>query len=114
MSCSGQERREKPTLGVIWSRFPKFVVGFVLASLIFSFCLDAETARAAGRITKGFSNTLFSIAFVCIGLETRFRDIFSRGNRRPLAAFLIAQGFNVVATLAVAYLLFGVLKPMWS
>ena len=113
-SCSGQERREKPTLGVIWSRFPKFVVGFVLASLIFSFCLDAETARAAGRITKGFSNTLFSIAFVCIGLETRFRDIFSRGNRRPLAAFLIAQGFNVVATLAVAYLLFGVLKPMGS
>ena len=113
-SYSGQEREEKPTLGIIWSRFPKFVVGFVLASLIFSFLLDAETAQAAGKVTKGFSNTLFSIAFVCIGLETRFRDIFSRENRRPLKAFLIAQLFNIVVTLVVAYLLFGVVKPFFE
>lgn len=113
-SYSGQEREEKPTLGVIWARFPKFVVGFVLASLIFSFLLDADTARTAGKVTKGFSNTLFSIAFVCIGLETRFRDIFSRENRGPLKAFLIAQLFNIAVTLIVAYLLFNVVKPFFE
>ena len=113
-SYSGQKREEKPTLGVIWARFPKFVVGFILASLIFSFLLDAETARTAGKVTKGFSNTLFSIAFVCIGLETRFRDIFSRENRRPLKAFLIAQFFNIIVTLVVAYLLFGIVKPFFE
>jgi uncharacterized membrane protein YadS len=31
---------EKPTLSVIWERFPKFVLGFIAASLLFSF-LDA-------------------------------------------------------------------------
>lgn len=110
----GKQHEEKPTLGVIWDRFPKFVVGFILASLVFSFLLDVDTAKSVGKITKGFTNTLFSIAFVCVGLETRFADIFSKENRRPLWAFLTAQGFNIVVTLAVAYLLFGVIKPMLS
>ena len=111
-SYQGKQTDEKPTIGVIWDRFPKFVVGFVLASLVFSFLMDVESAKAVGKITKGFTNTLFSIAFVCVGLETRFADIFSKDNRRPLWAFLTAQGFNIVVTLIVAYLLFGVVKPM--
>ncbi|MBP3425933.1 MAG: putative sulfate exporter family transporter [Rikenellaceae bacterium] len=105
---------ERPTLSVIWDRFPKFVVGFILASLVFSFCFEPEMAKTIGKVTKGFSNTLFSIAFVCIGLETSFRDLFSRENRRPLYAFLTAQTFNIFVTLAVAYLMFGVLKPLLS
>lgn len=109
----GENREEKPTLRIIWDRFPKFVVGFVAASLIFSliFQLDAAMAKDAGKAAKGISNTFFSIAFVCVGLETRFREIFSRENRKPLAAFLTAQGFNIVITLLIAWLLFGVLKP---
>ena len=103
--------QEKPTLGLIWDRFPKFVVGFILASLVFSFCFETETAKAVGKVTKGFQNTLFSIAFVCIGLETRFREIFSKENRKPLAAFLTAQTFNIVVTLVVAYIIFGLIKP---
>lgn len=108
----GKQYEEKPTLGVIWDRFPKFVVGFILASLVFSFLMDVESAKAVGKITKGFTNTLFSIAFVCVGLETRFADIFSKENRKPLWAFLLAQGFNIIVTLVVAYLLFGIVKPM--
>lgn len=108
----GEQHEEKPTLGVIWDRFPKFVVGFVVASLVFSFLLDVDCAKSVGKITKGFTNTLFSIAFVCVGLETRFADIFSKENRRPMWAFLAAQGFNIVVTLVVAYMLFGVIKPM--
>ena len=111
-SYRGREDRPRPTLGTIWERFPKFVVGFIAASLVFSFCFDAETARSVGKVTKGFSNTLFSIAFVCIGLETRFKELFGQQNRRPLKAFLSAQLFNIAVTLAVAYLLFGVLKPL--
>ena len=111
-SYKGEVHEEKPTLGVIWDRFPKFVVGFVLASLVFSFLLDVDCAKSVGKITKGFTNTLFSIAFVCVGLETRFADIFSKENRRPMWAFLSAQGFNIVVTLIVAWLLFGVVKPL--
>lgn len=113
-SYKGTNQSERPTAAVIWDRFPKFVVGFILASLVFSFCFDTETAKAIGKVTKGFQNTLFSIAFVCIGLETRFKEIFSKENRVPLKVFLTAQTFNIFITLAVAYLLFGVIKPWIS
>lgn len=113
-SYRGQHKEQRPTVGVIWDRFPKFVVGFILASLVFSFMFDVGEAKAIGKITKGFTNTLFSIAFVCVGLETKFSDIFSRENRKTLWAFLSAQGFNIIVTLVVAYLMFGVLKPALS
>lgn len=108
-SYKGDNNQEKPTIGTLWERFPKFVVGFILASLIFSTCYSLEEAKAVGKITKGFSNTLFSVAFVCIGLETRFKDLFHHSNRAPLKAFMVAQAFNVVVTLVISYLLFGVL-----
>lgn len=99
---------ERPTLATIWDRFPKFVLGFIAASLIFSFCFSLEEAKAVGKVTKSLSTTLFSIAFICIGLETRFKDIFSRENRKPFMSFMIAQVFNIFVTLIVAYILFGV------
>jgi len=108
-SYKNKKQDERPTLGRIWSSFPKFVVGFILASLIFSFCFDLETAKSIGKVTKGFSTTLFSIAFVCIGLETKFKDLFSHENKAPLKAFMAAQFFNVIVTLIVAYIIFGLL-----
>lgn len=101
----------RPTAGVIWERFPKFVVGMVLASLVFSFALPEEMAKSVGAVTKGFQNTLFSIAFVCIGLETRLKDIFGKENRVPLKVFLTAQTFNIFVTLVIAYIIFGMIKP---
>lgn len=112
-SYRGTNHVERPTAGVIWERFPKFVVGFILASLVFSFCMDEPTAKAVGTVTKGFQNTLFSIAFVCIGLETRFSEIFGKENRKPLYVFLIAQGFNIVFTLLIAWIMFGLVKPLF-
>ena len=111
-SYRGVNKAERPTAGVIWERFPKFVVGFILASLVFSFCMDETTAKTVGAVTKGFQNTLFSIAFVCIGLETRFSEIFGKENRKSLYTFLISQTFNIIFTLIIAYLMFGVIKPM--
>lgn len=111
-SYRGVNKAERPTAGVIWERFPKFVVGFILASLVFSFCMDETTAKTVGAVTKGFQNTLFSIAFVCIGLETRFSEIFGKENRKSLYTFLISQTFNIIFTLIIAYLMFGIIKPM--
>lgn len=112
----GRAAEEKPSARVIWDRFPKFVVGFILASLAFSLIavFDKEMVSEVKGITKGFQNTLFSIAFVCIGLETRFKDIFGKENRKPLYAFLIAQTFNIVVTLAVAWVIFGLVKPWFA
>lgn len=104
---------ERPTLKLLWSQFPKFVVGFIAASLLFSFAIDNDTAKAVGKITGSMSTTLFSLAFICIGLETKFSDLARRENRKPIKTFLVAQGFNVVLTLVVSYLVFGLLRQLF-
>ncbi|UOR06457.1 YeiH family protein [Hymenobacter aerilatus] len=96
----------KPTLGVIWERFPKFVLGFVAASLLFSFALTPETANAVKGGLKSLQGWWFALAFTSIGLETNFKDLFKHENKKPLYAFLLAQTFNIFITLLIAWLLF--------
>ena len=96
----------KPTAGVIWERFPKFILGFLAASLLFSFVLSADAADAVKGSLKSLQGLWFALAFTSIGLETRFADLLSADNRRPLWVFLIAQAFNIVVTLGIALLLF--------
>ncbi len=100
---------EKPTARVIWERFPKFVLGFIFASLLFSFFINPDTVKASQPVIKSYQSLWFNLAFVCIGLETRFKDLVSMEKGRPLWAFLIAQTFNILLTLVVAYILFGML-----
>jgi uncharacterized membrane protein YadS len=92
---------------VIWERFPKFLLGFIAASLAFSFLLESGQVKEAKGVLSGLRNAWFALAFVSIGLESRFRDLVGLGGGRPAAAFLGAQAFNVVWTLLLAWLLFG-------
>lgn len=98
---------EKPTLKTIWERFPKFVLGFICASLLFSFVLSPTLVATAKDSVKELQNYWFALAFTCIGLETKFTDIFSMERGRPAMAFIIAQVFNIFFTLGIAYLVFG-------
>jgi uncharacterized membrane protein YadS len=103
----GKEKGERPSARVIWERFPKFVLGFLIASFAFSFLLDAGTVKATKGLLGSLRTVWFALAFTCIGLETRFVELVSMDGGRPAAAFLMAQGINVVWTLILAYLLFG-------
>ena len=96
---------------IIWDRFPKFVLGFILASLVFSFILSPETAQSSGKVIKSFSTFWFNLAFISIGLETRFADFRHMESKKPFYSFLIAQTFNIIFTLGVSYLLFQMLSP---
>lgn len=100
-------KESKPTVAVIWERFPKFVIGFIAASLLFSFVIPAETIDNVKGVLKSLQGLWFALAFTSIGLETKFSDLFNEEGRKPLYAFLIAQLFNVLITLAIAYFLFG-------
>jgi uncharacterized integral membrane protein (TIGR00698 family) len=104
---AGEERADKPTLKVIWERFPKFVIGFVGASLLFSFFLPSDTISEVKGSLKNLQGLWFALAFTSIGLETNFKDLFGKNSKKPLYAFLIAQGFNIIVTLIIAFLLFG-------
>lgn len=105
----GENGGKKVSLRIIWDRFPKFVLGFILASVVFSFLLSPETAKASGKVIKSFSGFWFNLAFVSIGLETRFSDLRVKEYKKPFYSFLIAQGFNILFTLGVSFLLFQII-----
>jgi uncharacterized integral membrane protein (TIGR00698 family) len=112
-SFKGQKAGEKPSGMEIWFRFPKFVVGFIVASIFFSFFVTDATAKAVIGMTAGLRGWWFTLAFLCIGLDTQFKELVSMGGGRPAAAFLIAQLFNIFLTLLLAWLIFGgVLFPV--
>jgi len=92
---------------VIWQRFPKFVLGFLAASLVFSFLLGPELVARTKDAIGSVRTLWFALAFVAIGLETRLGNLVSLDEGRPLGAFLLAQAFNVLWTLALAWLIFG-------
>jgi uncharacterized integral membrane protein (TIGR00698 family) len=109
----GAETGEKPDAGIIWERFPKFVLGFILASAVFSFFLPQAMVDGTKAALGEFRTWWFALAFVCIGLETKFVDLATMEGGRPAVAFIAAQAVNVVWTLLLAYLLFGgVLFPV--
>jgi uncharacterized integral membrane protein (TIGR00698 family) len=102
-----QQGTDKPNAGVIWERFPKFVLGFIVASAVFSFLLPAPMVEGTRSVLTEIRTWWFALAFVCIGLETRFVDLATMEGGRPAVAFLGAQAVNVVWTLLLAWLIFG-------
>jgi uncharacterized integral membrane protein (TIGR00698 family) len=109
----GKEATGKPGAMEIWFRFPKFVVGFIVASIIFSFFLTEAGGKVVTGITAPLRGWWFTLAFLCIGLDTKFKELAAMGGGRPAAAFLIAQAFNILWTLLLAWLIFGgVLFPI--
>lgn len=103
---SSEVQESKPTLGVIWERFPKFVIGFIAASIVFSFFVAPETRESVKESLKNLQGLWFALAFTSIGLETNFKDLLQSNSRKPLIAFLVAQFFNIIITLIIAFLLF--------
>lgn len=97
----------KNSLKIIWERFPKFVLGFIAASLLFSFLVAPETGKQISGTLNGFRVVWFSLAFVAIGLEARFSDLIKLEGGKPALVFTTAQLFNIAWTLLWAYLLFG-------
>lgn len=102
-----EEGVEKPTVRVIWERFPKFVLGFMVASLVFSFIVSPDVAKSVKGPLTGLRNAWFAMAFVSIGLETKFGELMGLEEGRPFLAFLGAQAMNIAWTLALAWLIFG-------
>lgn len=104
---SATDAKPQTSLAVIWERFPKFVFGFLVASIVFSwFVGDATVADTRGPI-NAIRTTLFAMAFVSIGLETSLGSLVTTDQGRPAIAFLGGQAFNILVTFVAAYVFFG-------
>lgn len=105
----------------IWYRFPKFLLGFIGASIIFSIIyssLDGNVSSAIidNGIIKGFTKDikdwLFCLAFVSIGLSSNFKELGKHiQGGKHITLYCCGQLFNILLTLGMAYLMFYVIFP---
>lgn len=111
----------KVEAGEIWNRLPKFILGFIGASLLFSFIYallgdNMGYTLIDNGVTGGFTSNirgwLFCLAFVSIGLSTNFKDLKSyfKGGK-PLILYISGQILNLILTLTMAYIMFYLVFP---
>lgn len=112
---------QRVSLWEIWYRFPKFVLGFIGASIIFStiyayFGSDVGYVLIDHGVIRGLTKTLrgwfFCLAFASIGLATDFRELkhhFKGG--KPLILYVFGQSLNLCLTLLMAYIMFYLVFP---
>lgn len=104
----------RPDAWEIWRRFPKFVIGFLLASVIFSLLIrefdqgEKIVDATVKNGTKILRDWFFALAFVSIGLESNFRELgkYLRGGK-PVVLYACGQALNLTLTLVMAWLAFG-------
>ena len=102
----------------IWTRFPKFIIGFFVASLIASFIVQplagADQVSAINKVLDQYKNWAFVLAFTSIGLDTNFKEIAKQmQGGKVLWLYLIGQLFNIALTFfAVWFLLSGAIFPI--
>jgi uncharacterized integral membrane protein (TIGR00698 family) len=95
--------QSKSDAGEIWRRFPKFVLGFLIASAVVTLVSKGyDYATYKKEVLPGLVAPLqalrtwtFTFAFLSIGLTTKFREFVSFG-ARPFYAFSIGVAVNVV------------------
>ncbi len=103
--------------GEIWDRLPKFILGFLAASLLFSFVVlpgvGMETTTRIISSLGSFKGWAFCLAFLCIGLETNFREMAGQmEGGKPMTLYLVGQTFSLILSLALCWLLLsGVVIP---
>ncbi len=114
------DKQEGANIGVseIWYRFPKFILGFFILSLIASFIMvpvfGNDNVSAINKVLSQYKNWAFVLAFVCIGLDTNFKEIFKQiQGGKVLWLYIVGQVFNIILTLfAVWFLLSGTFFPI--
>ncbi len=105
---------QKVGAGEIWKRFPKFIIGFFVASLLASFLFQpvfgGDQVSAINKVLDQYKNWCFVLAFTSIGLDTNFKEIAKQmQGGKVLWLYIVGQIFNIALTLfAVWFLLSGV------
>ena len=109
-----KDPNKKVGAGEIWTRFPKFIIGFFVASLVASFIIlpmaGSEQVAAVNSVLDQYKNWAFVLAFTSIGLDTNFKEIARQmQGGKVLWLYVVGQVFNIALTLfAVWFLLSGV------
>lgn len=96
----------RPSLGQFWERFPKFVLGFIAASIVGTLYPAWGGDKSAIGTVNDLRTWFLIFAFVAIGLEFSLNGLKEAG-WRPIALFASATVVNIVVALGLAVVLFG-------
>lgn len=99
----------RPRLITLWHSFPKFVLGFLIASVvatIFSSLVDPAVAKPAIGVANDLRTWFLTLAFVSIGLEFSFGSLKEAG-WKPVAVFAAATVVNLSVGLLLATVLWS-------
>lgn len=99
----------RPRARELWERFPKFVLGFLAASVIatvFTGAVGSDFAKPLITTVNDLRTIFLILAFVSIGLEFRVAPLREAG-WRPVAVFASATVVNLAVGLGLAVLLFS-------
>jgi uncharacterized integral membrane protein (TIGR00698 family) len=104
----------KPQLGEVWWRFPKFVLGFLAASLFVTLITsgytleeyESEVAPTLVAPIRALRSWAFIFCFLSIGLTTRFRELASAGSK-PFMAFSAGAVVNIALGFILSVYIFG-------
>tara|TARA_Y100000310_G_scaffold344995_1_gene461029 strand:- start:1266 stop:1874 length:609 start_codon:yes stop_codon:yes gene_type:complete len=111
---------EKVSAMEIWTRFPKFILGFIGASILFSILQqvlspeDSVTLIEKGvfSFSKSMRSWLFALSFASIGLSTNFKELKSHFHGgKPLILYVCGQLLNLGLTLLMAWIMFYKVFP---
>jgi uncharacterized integral membrane protein (TIGR00698 family) len=108
------EVNTKSQAGQIWWRFPKFVIGFLVASLITTLIVRRYTLHDYNALVKpsliapitSLRTWAFTFSFLSIGLSTRIRELTAAG-MKPFLAFTAGVVVNVILGYLLSVLVFG-------
>jgi uncharacterized membrane protein YadS len=104
----------RPETKQIWWRFPKFVIGFLAASVLVTLVVRNYSLADYNKLVKpglvapitALRTWAFTFSFLSIGLTTRLREFASVG-ARPFLAFGAGVVVNVVLGYVLSVLVFG-------
>ncbi len=120
-----EETGARPSAMEIWWRFPKFVIGFLAASLLMTAVVGSVDTYTYFHTMKpnliGPIKTMrtwtFIFTFFSIGMTTRFRE-FVKFGARPWATFFIGASIVIVLGFVLSQYVFGpiawVRLPEWA
>ena len=108
------ETNSKAQVGQIWWRFPKFVIGFLIASALTTALVHGNTLSDYNKFVKPsliapittLRTWAFTFSFLSIGLTTRFRELASAGIK-PFVAFTAGVIVNVILGYILSVIIFG-------
>jgi uncharacterized integral membrane protein (TIGR00698 family) len=108
------ETNSKVQVGQIWWRFPKFIIGFLIASVLTTLIVHGNTLADYNKLVKpaliapitSLRTWAFTFSFLSIGLTTRFRDLANAGIK-PFVAFTVGVIVNVILGYILSVLVFG-------